>query len=49
MQHRHAFTFDGVGNRLVPVTDGARTTFTFDAANQLNESVPSTGSTPAGS
>jgi YD repeat-containing protein len=37
--------YDPVGNRLVKIAGGARTTSTFDAANQLETSVDASGAT----
>jgi hypothetical protein len=31
----HTFIYDGVGNRLVKIEDGVRTTYSYDAANQI--------------
>jgi uncharacterized protein RhaS with RHS repeats len=37
--------YDPAGNRLVKIADGARSTSTFDAANQLQTVVDATGTT----
>jgi YD repeat-containing protein len=31
----HTFTYNGAGNRLLKIEDGARTTYVYDAANQI--------------
>ena len=41
----HTFTYDAAGNRTLKNIDSARTTTTYDAANQLDTSVDSTGTT----
>lgn len=43
--YANTFTYDSVGNRLVNNTDNARTTSTFDAANQLEKSIAVGGRT----
>ncbi len=43
--YRNTFTYDSVGNRLVKNENGARTTYSYDAANQLETSIDTSGTT----
>jgi len=43
--YRNTFAYDAVGNRILKNENSARTTYTYDAANQLQNSIDTVGIT----